>query len=344
MFFRVGLVATATLLAIFPIPSSVIEYVYSRHIYIFIQKLVTPLTSMVQVAIFDVFVVSMFVVGVAIFWMAARRQGSRGRLVQFVHHLFNLAVFLSGLYILFLFFWGFNYSREPLTEKLDYDPSHVTHESLLELASQTVDQVNVLYRSREDKKWPALDELSGRLAAAFYSVQDDLGNPNRAVITKPKRTIFLPYFRQAGVDGMISPFSLEILINDQILAFERPYVVAHEWGHLAGFADESEASFVGWLICLAGDDLSRYSAWLALFPRLIRHLDQEEKTELWASLDEGPTDDLREVAERLRSSVPIVRRSANRVYDQYLKANRVEQGISSYDAVVDLILGSQAWK
>ena len=76
----------------------------------------------------------------------------------------------------------------------------------------------------------------------------------------------------------------------------------------------------------------------------MRHLDQEEKAEMWSALDEGPTDDLRKVAERLRSSVPIVRRNANRVYDKYLKANRVERGIASYDAVVELILGSQAWK
>ncbi len=344
MFFRVGIIAIATLLAIFPISSSVIEYIYSRHIYIFIQNFVTPLTSVIPVAIFDVFVVTMFVVGVAIFWMAVRRKGSLGKLAQFVNHFFNLSFFLSCLYLLFLFFWGFNYSRKPLTEKLDYDSSRVTHESLLELASQTVNQVNVLYRSREDEEWPTLDELSERLEGAFYSVQDYLGSQNTAVITAPKKTIFLPYFRQAGIDGMISPFSLEILVNDQILFFERPYVVAHEWGHLAGFADESEASFVGWLICLAGDDLSQYSAWLSLFPRLTRYLDQEEKVELWASLDAGPTDDLRKVAERLRSSVPIVRRSANRVYDQYLKANRVERGIASYDEVVELILGSQAWK
>jgi hypothetical protein len=43
---------------------------------------------------------------------------------------------------------------------------------------------------------------------------------------------------------------------------------------------------------------------------------------------------------------PVVRRAARDVYDSYLKANRVEQGIDSYEAVVRLVLGTmfdEAW-
>ena len=62
-----------------------------------------------------------------------------------------------------------------------------------------------------------------------------------------KRTLFGPYFRWTGVDGMVDPFGLEVLVNPDLLPWERPFVAAHEWAHLAGFADEAEASFVGWL-------------------------------------------------------------------------------------------------
>ena len=41
-----------------------------------------------------------------------------------------------------------------------------------------------------------------------------------------------------------------------------------------------------------------------------------------------------------REAVPVVRRSASRVYDRYLRANRVEAGIASYGLVVDLLLGT----
>ena len=38
-------------------------------------------------------------------------------------------------------------------------------------------------------------------------------------------------------------------------------VAAHEWAHLAGYADESEANFVGWLTCARASDAARYSGW-----------------------------------------------------------------------------------
>jgi hypothetical protein len=45
-------------------------------------------------------------------------------------------------------------------------------------------------------------------------------------------------------------------------------------------------------------------------------------------------------SERFARSIPVVRTAARGVYDSYLKANRVEEGINSYDAVVRLLLGT----
>ena len=48
--------------------------------------------------------------------------------------------------------------------------------------------------------------------------------------------------------------------------------MAHEWGHLAGFADEGDANFVGWLTCLRGSVANQYSGWLFLYGELSRVL------------------------------------------------------------------------
>ena len=58
------------------------------------------------------------------------------------------------------------------------------------------------------------------------------------------------YFRWAAIDGMTDPFFLEVIVNPDVLPVERPFVLAHEWAHLAGYADESEANFVAWLTCV----------------------------------------------------------------------------------------------
>jgi hypothetical protein len=58
-------------------------------------------------------------------------------------------------------------------------------------------------------------------------------------------------------------------------------------------------------------------------------------------LSAGPRADLRAVADRLTRDVrPQVSAAGWRVYDKYLKANRVEAGAASYAQVVRLVLGT----
>ena len=87
-------------------------------------------------------------------------------------------------------------------------------------------------------------------------------------MSRPKATLLDFYFRRAGVAGMTDPYFLETLVERNLIPFERPFVVAHEWSHLAGFADESEANFVGWLTCLRGSNADQYSGWLFLYDEL----------------------------------------------------------------------------
>ncbi|HMI44443.1 MAG TPA: DUF3810 family protein, partial [Gemmatimonadaceae bacterium] len=59
------------------------------------------------------------------------------------------------------------------------------------------------------------------------------------------------------------------------------------------------------------------------------------------ALDPGPLEDLRAMSARYDRSSPLVRQAARGVYDEYLKANRVAEGIASYDAVVRLMVGTR---
>ena len=72
----------------------------------------------------------------------------------------------------------------------------------------------------------------------------------------------------------------------------------------------------------------------------MRRLPPDARDRVWAGLYDGPRADLRAIAARMREAVPVVRRNANRVYDRYLRANRVDAGIASYGLVVDLLLGT----
>ena len=341
---RVGTL-TVLLAGIFflaPIPERWVEHIYSRELYLAWQNVLTPISSLVSFALFDLLVVGILVALVV--WWTVVLRGSRGRGFRiFVRMTFNTIAALAGIYVIFLLVWGLNYRREPLTSKLDFDPKRITPDALVELTTNVVKRLNMLYLPARQLGWARLEEFPSRFAPAFDQAQRQLGNNRTAVVGKPKTSLLTYYFRRAGIDGMMNPFSLEILVNETVLPFERPLVVAHEWAHLAGYAEESEASFVGWLTCLAGDDTSRYSAWLFLLPQLVRYLEQSDQAATWDQLKPGPTEDLRAVAARFTEVVPVVQRNANRVYDRYLRAHGVEAGIASYGEVVNLVIGTQPW-
>ena len=57
-------------------------------------------------------------------------------------------------------------------------------------------------------------------------------------------------------------------------------------------------------------------------------------------MDVSPRVDLQAIADRWRQQVsPTISAAGWRVYDRYLKANRVEAGTASYDLVIRLVLG-----
>ena len=338
----VGVIVAAFVAALAPTPASWVEQVYSLQWYPAGQRILTPVTGLVGFSVLDVLVV-VGLLGLGLWWWRGLRQPrpeSRRRGVALARLLLHTGALAAALYIVFLALWGLNYRRVPLTAKVDYDTARISPEALTSLAYESVDRLNALHAPATAAPWPSLADLPRRFGPAFERVQRRLGATRTAVAGRPKATLLTTYFRRAGIDGMLSPFSLEVLVNGTVLPFERPFLVAHEWAHLAGYANESEASFVGVLICLAGDSQSRYSAWLFLSQQLVRHLPSATRERVWSGLHDGPRDDLRAIAARLREAVPVVRRAANRAYDRYLRANRVEAGIASYGLVVDLLLGT----
>jgi hypothetical protein len=328
----VVLVAIAALLA--PLPAGLIEAWYSRGVYVRLQRVVTPLSNLLPIALLDVAAVAALGVWG---WQANRAFRSPRRLRAGGRLILRFVVFVSAVYLLFLALWGLNYRRVPLEQKLPFDSARITRENAVRVGNQAVTIVNADYAGAHAA---AADARS--LREAFARAQTLLGDPLLAATGVPKRSLLGFYFRWAAIDGMTDPFFLEIILNPDVLPVERPFVLAHEWAHLAGYADEAEANFVAWLTCTQGDALARYSGWLALYGHLARAVPPSDRRALAQALGPGPRGDIVAINARLLRSAPIVRRAASDAYDSYLKANRVERGIDSYDAVVRLVLGAAA--
>jgi uncharacterized protein DUF3810 len=325
------LIAGAIVALAVPLPASLIESHYSRGVYPSLQRLLTPLSNLVPFALLDLAAAIAIAAWVR---QAVRMLGAPPRVPAAARLAFQFVVFAAVVYLLFLAMWGLNYRRVPLERKLPFDASRITREAALRVGREAVALVNQHYQGAH----AGADSLA--LADAFAAAQRALGAGATAVPGIPKRSLLGLYFRWAAIDGMTDPFFLEIILNPDVLPVERPFVVAHEWAHLAGYADESEANFVAWLTCARGDALARYSGWLALYGHLGNALPRADRLALAALLGPGPRQDILAINARLVRSKPVVRRAARDVYDSYLRANRVEQGIESYEAVVRLVLGT----
>jgi hypothetical protein len=329
---RVALVLAALCVAFAPLPADVVERWYSNGFYARLQSIVTPLTNLVPLALLDIAVLVLVAAGAWRLFTRWRRHGVRSACGRAAVDLVSSAALL---YIVFVLMWGLNYRRVPLERKLDFDQSRVTRAAALRLANDAAGLVN---RGHAAGHAGPIDVTS--LERAFGEVQRALGSMRSARAGAPKRSLLGWYFRAAAIDGMTDPFFLEIIVNPDLLDVERPFVLAHEWAHLAGFASESEANFVAWLTCIGGDPQASYSGWLAAYQHAAQALPRDERRTLTA-LEPGPRDDLRAIAARNQRSSETVRTAARDVYDSYLRANRVPEGIESYGAVLRLMLGSR---
>ena len=317
--------------ALVPLPESAVERWYSLGLYPHLQRVVTSVSSILSIALLDVVAIVLLMALVRRMvrayrlqgWGAAARAGA-----------WFLAITASAIYLLFLLVWGFNYRRIPLEEKIVFDAQRIEPRHAEQFAQLSVGRVNdlVLRQGQEEG-----DDV---LRAAFLDVLRSLGHGTLPVTAEPKYSMLSWYFTRAGFDGMTNPLFLEVILNRELLPFERPFVLAHEWAHLAGYADESEASFIAWLSCVRGGPGAQYSGWLFAYQHVASTLPREERAKLARTLNPITAKHLEQSAGRLERASPAVRDVARDAYDSYLKANRVGRGIDSYGEVVRFMLAT----
>lgn len=339
---RIILFVAALAAAFVPIPPATIERIYSDRLFPIYQIAATSVSNRVSVALFD-----LLIIAVIVCWLVlAVRDGLLARRVGWPKAVLRIVLRTASIaavaYLAFLLTWGFNYRRVRLEDKLQFDRSRISTAAATALADQAATQLNALYEPAHRMGWVPPHVIDRPLADAFASSRRELGSTAATLPAVPKSTLLDPYFRRVGVAGMTDPYFLETFVASDLLPFELPFVVAHEWGHLAGLADEGEANFLAFLTCLHGTPAHQYSGWLSLYTEVVEGLDRKTAAEVGAKLDVGPREDLRAIHDRLvRNISPRVSAAGWRVYDQYLKANNVEAGAASYAEVVRLVLGTK---
>ena len=339
----IGILVVAVALALIPLPAGWVERFYSRGAYPWLQSWLTAITNRVRFSVGDVLLVAL-VLALPIWWIV-RIKSARGRRTRAIASLtLKSMVAVAVIYLSFLALWGFNYQRVPLMGKLDYDEARLTEDARTGLLRSTIERLNADAKSAHGIPWPSEEAWRSQLLDVFNRVAIDLGNRTGVVPAMPKTSLANAFLGKSGVTGFTNPFGLEVILNSDLLPIEKPFTLAHEWAPLAGFADESEANFVALLACGRSETPAiRYSAWLSLYPYLQPgHPNTSRAEEPAPRLGAEAIADLQAIADReSRHLSPTISQMQGRVYDGFLKANRVEAGLASYGLFVRLMLGTR---
>jgi len=242
---------------------------------------------------------------------------------------------IAGLYtVWFELSWGWNYARAPLEARMQFDPSRVTLANATALRARAMAQMNALAAPAHALAARPLE--LGLVRAAWLPLVQRAGDRWTPWPTPPKPTIADSFMLATGTSGFINPFTLNVALASDLLWFERPFDIAHEWSHAAAYAREDEANYLAILTCLRSPDpVLQYSGWFELFlylPQKTRYEHRELSPLVWQDFAAVRRRDARHIN-------TILAHWTWRTYNVYLKSNRIASGIANYDEVTRLMLG-----
>lgn len=326
-----------------------IENYYSRGFFIYFRKAADSVTHLCP---FPIVYILFFILLFALTLNAWRFFTSDGK---FIHKCgrfaFSFFAFSGGVIFFFLLMWGFNYGRVSVETQLNLIAKKLTINDLkFELDSQTI-LINNLR-----KQIPAISDSA--ITAGFLprNLEDNVRNDLTRILSengfpvpgKVRGRLLKPngLLLRIATAGVYIPFTGEGHIDPGLHALQIPYVMAHEMSHGYGFGDEGTCNFWAWLACSTSENpFIRYAGELDHWRSLAgnyRFYQEEEYADFFKNvLPEGIKNDLRAIYAEMDKYPDIFPDLRNAIYDSYLKAQGIEEGIENYERGMMLI---RAWQ
>jgi hypothetical protein len=322
-----------------------VEKLYARSFYPRVARALSLATGGLPFSAGEALVVLFFLLVLAAlaylaYTLARRREGRGARLLRS----FKLALWCAAaLLFAFMLIFGLNYERPPLLETLGYEQRRADAVELEAMTRAVVEGVNRNYAEAHAEGYAPPDTARVvTLLEDSYAREPELSPFAVEGFGPPKPVYFSDALTRLGISGVYFPFTGEPNFNADAPDFERPFSVAHEMAHQRGFARESEANFVAFLVCAhAADPFVRYSGYRQGFGVAFElyKLDPARARALLNELGAGYREDSRRSARFWAKAGGRAGALGARLNDLYLKANRVKSGTKNYGEVAALLIG-----
>lgn len=325
---------------------------YSLHIYPIWVQSVGRISGIFPISLSEIFLY-FFIGWILVTCAVATGRAVRGREGReaFVGWILNLFLAAGVLFFLYVLNCGINYHRESFSESSGISVRQYSAQELKEVCLWLTDEVNNLAEEvvRDGdgvmEIGRARGEESGDAGAEAVRAMGRLGSTYDGLAgyyPRPKGLIFPWILSVQNLTGIYSPFLVEANYNTAMTDYNIPFTMCHELSHLRGFMQEEEANFIAFLACRASEDAQflysgNLEGWVYCM-NVLYEADYEAWEEVRAGLSPEVEADLRANREFWAKYDGTVAEVANQVNDAYLKANDQEDGVKSYDRMVDLIV------
>jgi hypothetical protein len=346
--------ALALLLLVFGYFPAMVEQYYSAGLYPALLSLRLWITAWVPFSIGDLLyiIVCIYLIYKLIRSLVnIKKEGiSKGKVWRA-----NAIILL--VWISFKLLWGLNYDRLGAGHLLDIEQKAYSGAAVDSLVNELIDSLNSTRKLLTQAKIQVDTLPVGNPAPYFSWAQEAYQRAKTSYTFLPKQaprvkaTLFNPLADYVGFTGYFNPFTAEGQVRTDMPGLELPFVACHETAHMLGFASESEANLIGYLVAIQSTNpYVRYSAYNEIFTYAQREqfvLLAQQKDSVGfmgavaqnrARLDTLVKQDrkaVRNFFNRHRSSVaPIM----SGVYEQYLFLNKQNAGLKSYDEVIGWLI------
>jgi len=272
------------------------------------------------------------------------------RMSPFRKYLYGAGSIVSLVFLFFNLFWGLNYYRLPLNEKLGVSDLSYTKEQLIKTTENHLTNLNFIH-SLIDQNDSSVVVIPYKRSAIYKRAQLEYKTLHvdsldmHFNVKSAKSSLFSLPMSYMGFSGYLNPFTGEAQVNRKIPLSGFPATTCHEMAHQVGFAAESEANYIGYIACMQSEDLYfQYSGELMAIRYLFNALAKEDYQlykEKRTKLRYGIERDLQVSHDFWDSYHSPIEPATKKVYDSYLKANRQHEGIESYTAFVGYLVHFQ---
>jgi len=336
----------ANISAFFP---SIVERIYSNGVYPVIGRSFSIITGFLSFSVAEVIVILLFLlIIISIIRTSILLIREKGTRKEATFRFFGNALVLGSIiYFGFVITWGLNYNRLPLADIANFNIQPITVQELVNVSEDLIDRANEL-REKVYEDENGVTQIFGGKASVFSRARvgyelaarkyPELGGR----YGPPKGVLISKLMSYAGISGVYFPFTGEANVNTLTPNSMLPSTATHEMAHQRGFAREDEANYIAYLTSTLHPDLDfQYSGtFLALRHTMntLRRYDLDEYNKLRAKYNEGIERDLADLTAFWEKYEGSFERLSTEINDLYLKSNRQEEGVYSYNRMVDLLV------